>query len=111
MAPRKDGSSVVRLSGAQLARAKDALSALLTSRRLNFLVDGGVLRLDRRMSGLAGVEGLVHLLAQHVASFPKPGDEQTTRVSDRQLVDAAFLSLIAVLEEAARRLTVDDAEE
>ena len=53
----------------------------------------------------------MHLLAQHVASCPKPGDEQTTRVSDRQLVDAAFLSLIAVLEEAARRLTVDDAEE
>ena len=99
----------MRVSIEPLARAREALNTLLTTRRLNFLVDHGAVYLDRRVSKLPGCEGLARLLGHHVATvnlrgFPKPGEPEATPVGDRQLVDSALLTLVGVLEEAGRRV-------
>ena len=99
----------MRVSTKPLARARKALNTLLTTRKLNFLVDHGAVYLDRRVSKLPGSEGLAQLLGHHVASvnlrgFPAPGEPESTPVGDRQLVDSALLTLVGVLEEAGRRV-------
>lgn len=108
------GDKTMRVSTEPLMLARAALNNLLATRKLNFLVDGGAVFLDRRVSDLPGREGLVQLVAYHVASvnlggFPKPGEPETSPVGDRQLVDSALLALAGVVEEAGRRVT--DADE
>ena len=103
------GDKTMRVSTEPLARAREAFNALLAGRRLNFLVDRGAVYLDHRVSDVPGSDGLVQLLAGHVASvnvhrFPKPGESETTPVSDRQLVDCALTALVGVVEEAGRRV-------
>ena len=105
----------MRVSTEPLAQARKALNTLLTTRKLNFLVDHGAVYLDRRVSKLPGREGLAQLLGHHVASvnlrgFPKPGEPEVTSVGDRQLVDSALLTLAGVLEEAGRRVADADEE-
>ena len=105
----------MRVSTEPLVRAREALNTLLRTRKLNFLVNRGAVYFDFRVSDLPGREGLVQLLAHHVASVnlrgsPKLGESEITPVSDRQLVDSALLTLAGVVEEAGRRVA-DDARQ
>ena len=103
------GDKTMRVSIEPLAQARTAFNDLLASRRLNFLVDRGAVYVDRRVSAVPGSDGLVRLLARHVASvnvqgFAKPVEPEATPVGDRQLVDCALLALVGVVQEAGRRV-------
>lgn len=82
----------MRVSNEPLARARDAFAALLASRRLNFLVDHGAVYVDPRLSDLPGSEGLLQLLAHHVASvnlrgFPRYEHSSAPTVTTSESTD------------------------
>ena len=101
-----DTSKMIRVSTRSLEKAREAFEALLGTRKLNYLIDGGRIHMDERVFAVHGRQGIAFLLACHVASGYEAfgGELPEPRVTDRQLIDAALRALTDILRDATQRV-------